>query len=144
MNIPQGYKHTEFGLIPSDWVLCAFLLHLPDHDATDTHISGRTSLGRRRFGADHPHDTRPDILARVHQVIHDQREGRAERGDDRGVDGRGVRRPPEQHVHPAVDDQQRDNQNVARIAPRNAVGVAGEKGEGDEAEFNLQMQQNSD
>ena len=82
--------------------------------------------------ADHPHDTRPDILARVHQVIHDQREGRAERGDDRGVDGRGVRRPPEQHVHPAVDDQQRDNQNVARIAPRNAVGVAGEKGERNE------------
>lgn len=33
--------------------MCAFLLHLPDHDATDTHISGRTSLGRRRFGADH-------------------------------------------------------------------------------------------
>ena len=31
-----------------------------------------------------------------------------------------------------IDDQQRDNQNVARIAPRNAVGVAGEKGEGDE------------
>ena len=34
--------------------MCAFLLHLSDHGATDTHISGRTSLGRRRFGANHP------------------------------------------------------------------------------------------
>lgn len=82
--------------------------------------------------ADHPHDPRPDIFARVHQVVHDQREGRAERGDDRGVDGRGVGRSPEQHVHPAVDDQQRDDQNVARIAPRDAVGVAGKNREGDE------------
>ena len=24
MKIPQRYKHTEFGLIPDDWVLCTF------------------------------------------------------------------------------------------------------------------------
>lgn len=36
MNIPQGYKHTEFGLIPSDWVLCAF------KDVLTTFSSGAT------------------------------------------------------------------------------------------------------
>ena len=24
MNIPQGYKQTEFGPIPSDWGVCTF------------------------------------------------------------------------------------------------------------------------
>ena len=27
MKIPQRYKHTEFGLIPDDWVLCTFKQH---------------------------------------------------------------------------------------------------------------------
>jgi len=36
MNIPQGYKHTEFGLIPNDWVLCVF------KDVLTTFSSGAT------------------------------------------------------------------------------------------------------
>ncbi len=36
MEIPQGYKHTEFGLIPNDWVLCAF------KDVLTTFSSGAT------------------------------------------------------------------------------------------------------
>ena len=82
--------------------------------------------------ADHPHDTRLDIFARMHQVVHDQRHGGAERGDDRRIDGRSVGRSPQQHVHPAVDDQQRDDQNIARIAPRDAVGVVREERKGNE------------
>ena len=68
----------------------------------------------------------------MHQVVHNQRECRAQRSDDRGVDGRRIGRSPEQHVHPAVDDQQRDDQDVARIAPRDAERLFREEREGDE------------
>ena len=36
MKMPQGYKHTEFGLIPNDWVLCTF------KDVLTTFSSGAT------------------------------------------------------------------------------------------------------
>lgn len=36
MKIPQRYKHTEFGLIPDDWVLCTF------KDVLTTFSSGAT------------------------------------------------------------------------------------------------------
>ena len=36
MNIPQGYKQTEFGLIPHDWELCTF------QDVLTTFSSGAT------------------------------------------------------------------------------------------------------
>ena len=36
MNIPQGYKQTEFGPIPSDWMLCTF------QDVLATFSSGAT------------------------------------------------------------------------------------------------------
>lgn len=36
MNIPQGYKQTEFGPIPSDWILCTF------QDVLATFSSGAT------------------------------------------------------------------------------------------------------
>ena len=36
MKIPQRYKHTEFGLIPDDWVLCTF------KDVLTTFLSGAT------------------------------------------------------------------------------------------------------
>ena len=57
-----------------------------------------------RQRTDDTHDPRLDIFVRVHDVIHDQRHGRAERRNDRGVDGRGVGGSPEQHVHPTVDN----------------------------------------
>ena len=36
MNIPQGYKQTEFGCIPTDWILCTF------QDVLTTFSSGAT------------------------------------------------------------------------------------------------------
>ena len=36
MDIPQGYKQTEFGPIPSDWILCPF------QDVLATFSSGAT------------------------------------------------------------------------------------------------------
>ena len=36
MKIPQGYKQTEFGTIPNDWILCTF------NDVLTTFSSGAT------------------------------------------------------------------------------------------------------
>ena len=100
-------------------------------------VGERESVAEKQDGgpdqrADDTHDAGPDVFVRVHQVVHDEREGRAQRGDDRGVDRRGVGRAPEQHIHPPVDDQQRDNQDVAGVAPRDAERLLREECEGDE------------
>ena len=83
-------------------------------------------------GADDAHDPRPDVFVRVHQVVHDQRHGGTEGRDDRSVDGRGVGRSPQQHVHPAVDNQHRDDQDIARVAPADAERLLREEREGNE------------
>jgi hypothetical protein len=85
-----------------------------------------------RQRTDDTHDPRLDIFVRVHDVIHDQRHGRAERRNDGGVDGRGVGGSPEQHVHPTVDNQHGDDQYVARVAPPDAERLLRKKGERDE------------
>lgn len=48
----------------------------------------------------------------VEQPVDQQREGGAERGDDRRVDRSGVGGAPQDQIHPPIDDQNRDGQDV--------------------------------
>ena len=57
---------------------------------------------------------------------------RTEGRDRRSVDRRGIGSSPQQHEHPAIDDQHGHDQDIAEIAQRNAVGLFREKGERNE------------
>ena len=58
-------------------------------------------------------------------------EHRAEGRYCRGINGIGVGGSPQQHVHPSVDYQQRYDEDIAEVAPGDAVGALGEDGKGD-------------
>ena len=83
---------------------------------------------------DDPRLPHAQVAVRMDQVVGNEREDGAERGNDRGVDRRRVRRTPQQQVHPSVDHEQRDGHDPHDVVPRDAPGAPRKEGEGDEEE----------
>lgn len=73
-----------------------------------------------------------NVLFPQQEMSRQDGEHRTEGRDRRSVDRRGIGSSPQQHEHPAIDDQHGHDQDIAEIAQRNAVGLFREKGERNE------------
>ena len=104
--------------------------------------ASRNPLSNRRKAAPAKPSTTPIRRAHVMffsrsrkcpvRMVRQDGEHRTEGRDRRSVDRRGIGSSPQQHEHPAIDDQHGHDQDIAEIAQRNAVGPFREKGERNE------------